>query len=383
MVPDIQAEILAHHGARGPILDELVAYVANAFDVDGGRRDVPLDDEPFVELWLLWQEAAGRDGVWPTLARHLRPLAFPIAPGIRDSPAYRRVVGRGLPADDEPTATGCQLERPGEVELELYPSLAGHVPVITARWRNDFVTLVRALARRNEPAPIPPSQGASMVSGLVSWERLHRLREAWEATPRERRQTATWSEEFARLRPHKELYLDRFMILSDGPYSAIAARELDLDEETWRERSLVIRREHECTHYFTRRAFGSMRNHPHDELLADYAGLVAAFGRFRADYFLRFIGLEDFPRYRPGARLDLYRGDPPLGDEAFVVLHRIMAAAAHNVETFDRRRWPTEGPRSAAERARTLRALASQTLAELAAPDGAERLERRWSTFAD
>lgn len=381
MHPEIQAEILRHHGAREGSLDELVAYVENAFEVADDPLDVPLEDEPFVEVWLIWHEAAGRDGVWPTLCRHLRPLAFPIAEGIRDTPAYRRVVGRGLSAEDEPTATGLALEKPSRVELTLYPSLAGHVPVITTRWRTDFVALVRALARRNEPVLVPESQGASMVSGLVSWERLHRLRRAWEATPPARRESATWREEFQRIRPRKELYLDRFMILSDGPYSAVAAEELGLDDATWRERSLVIRREHECTHYFTRRAFGSMRNHLHDELLADYAGLVAAFGRFRSDYFLHFLGLEAFPSYRPGARLELYRGDPPLGDDAFCVLHRIITAVARNVEAFDRRRWPDEGPRSAAERARTLQTLASISLAELAAPDAPETLERRWASF--
>ena len=86
------------------------------------------------------------------------------------------------------------------------------------------------------------------------------------------------------------------------------AADLGLAEAEWREMSLVIRREHECAHYFTRRLFGSMRNNLLDELIADYAGLVAATGRFRADWFLRFIGLEEFPRYRPGGRLDLYRG---------------------------------------------------------------------------
>lgn len=44
-----------------------------------------------------------------------------------------------------------------------------------------------------------------------------------------------------------------------------------------------------------------------DELIADYAGIVAAWGRYRADWFLRFVGLEDYPRYREGGRLQNYR----------------------------------------------------------------------------
>ena len=49
-----------------------------------------------------------------------------------------------------------------------------------------------------------------------------------------------------------------------------------------------------------------------------WAGLAAAVGRFRADWFRRFLGIEDDAHYRTGARLDLYRGAPPLSDGAFV-----------------------------------------------------------------
>ena len=46
-----------------------------------------------------------------------------------------------------------------------------------------------------------------------------------------------------------------------------------------------------------------MRNNLHDELIADYAGITAAIGHYRAAWFLRFLGLEDYPTYRPGGRL--------------------------------------------------------------------------------
>ena len=44
--------------------------------------------------------------------------------------------------------------------------------------------------------------------------------------------------------------------------------------------SLAIRREHEATHYFTTRLFGRVRSHALDELLADFIGLLTAFGRY-------------------------------------------------------------------------------------------------------
>ena len=71
--------------------------------------------------------------------------------------------------------------------------------------------------------------------------------------------------ELGRLAADKPRYQDRFVILSRGPYSAVPAADTGLSEAEWLERSLVIRREHELTHYFTYRLFGSMRNHLLDE----------------------------------------------------------------------------------------------------------------------
>jgi len=135
--------------------------------------------------------------------------------------------------------------------------------------------------------------------------------------------------------PHKELYQDCFILLSPGPYSGVAARDMGLPANRWRQISVTIRLEHECTHYLTRRLFAAMRNNALDELLADYRGIVAGNGRYRADWFLRFLGLEAFPAYREGGRLQNYRGDPALSDEAFAVLQGLVKDAASNLEHFD------------------------------------------------
>jgi hypothetical protein len=110
---------------------------------------------------------------------------------------------------------------------------------------------------------------------------------------------------------------------------------MGLKEPQWQRLSLTIRLEHECTHYFTRRLFDSMRNNMLDELIADYRGIVAATGYYRADWFLRFLGLESFPNYREGGMLQNYRGQPPLSDGAFKILQALAIAAAENLERFD------------------------------------------------
>lgn len=336
-------------------LEELAAYARNAFDAAALAEglSLPLPDEPFVPFWETRVAEARERGAFAVLREHMPQLRFPIQSGISDSVAYQDATRRGVLPDEIAAATGLALERPEAVELALYASPAGRIPLIIVRGRPEFVALVRALTHRNEPKPVPDSQGAIMIAGYNNWSRVRELRRRGEELRR-------------------ELYQDRFILLSDGPYSAIPAADLGLPEKEWRELSLVLRRDHECAHYLTRRIFGSMRNNLHDELLADYAGITAAAGHYRAAWFLRFLGLEDFPAYRAGGRLDLYRGDPPLSDEAFRQLHGMIREVAETVERFDAG-WTDD----ARDRALVVLALAVLGLETLAGPEGEERLRRK------
>lgn len=373
MNPDLQAARLAALGASPAEVEELLTYNQNLFNLDalGPETRFPLPDEPFVAFWEEVEAESRSRGAFAVLRERLPQLAFPIREGISQTEPYLAATRRGVPVEEIPEATGLELERPEAVEVVLYESPAGRIPLLIVRRRPEFAALLRALTRKNEPAPVPDSQGAIMVAGYNNWSRIRELRRRWEALEPSERETDSWGEEFRRLQPQKDLYQDRFILLSNGPYSAVPAAGVGLAEDAWRELSLVIRRDHECAHYLTRRLFGSMRNNVLDELIADYAGLTAALGRYRADWFLTFVGLEDFPAYREGGRLDLYRGDPPLSEGAFRILHRLIHDAASNLERFDAAR--EEGNRSPQETALTLAALASFRLEDLAAP-GAEDL---------
>jgi hypothetical protein len=230
------------------------------------------------------------------------------------------------------TAVGLTLLEPERLQLDLHHTFAGAIPVLIAGNRNDFISLVRALTRRNEPAPMPDSMGACIVGGYNNWHRVRQYQQQWL----EKNEGGNWDVEFQQLVKRPELSQDRFILLSRGEYSNVAATELGLEEKEWLEISGKIRLEHESTHYITRRWFGSMRNNILDEIVADYRGIVAAVGDYRADWFLRFVGLEAFPAYRVGGRLENYRGDPPLSDGAFIVLQKLVKAAAENLERFDR-----------------------------------------------
>lgn len=378
MIGDFQTARRLAPTASEEVLRELSAYLHNGFDLTAldGEVTLPLADEPFVACWEAWAGEARRRGAAAVLAENLPQLRFPVRQGMSETAPYRAATRRGVPPAEIPEATGLALRRPEELELTLYTSPAGRVPLLVTREREDFVTLVRALASRNEPRPVPPAMGALMVAGYNNWQRIRQLQERWEATPAEERHTATWGEEMGRIRERRELYQDRFILLSDGPYSAVPAADLGLDEAAWRRLSLAIRRDHECTHYLTRRFLGSMRNHLLDELMADYAGMVAATGRFRAAWFLRFLGFDAEGRYGlADGRLEIYRGEPPLSAGAFVLLQEVARRAAHTLEGFDAAHFPA-GERPAEDRARVVLALATVGLEGLAAPDAGERLER-------
>ncbi|MEM8929590.1 MAG: hypothetical protein AAGE94_00345 [Acidobacteriota bacterium] len=373
---DFQARQISKAGAKGAEIDELLAYNENHFDLGALGPDTvfPLPDEPFVECWQTWAEEAEGEGAFPVLRRYLPQFAFPIVEGVSQWPSYRKATLQGADPSALDEATGLVVEDPSAIRLELYSSLAGRVPVLALRGRSAFVAMVRALGKRNEPVEIPDSMGALMIAGFNNWHRIHGLRTRFLATPEDEREHPSWREAFAAIRPQKALYQDRFMLLSDGPYSAVPAGDLGLSEADWREKSLIIRRDHECAHYFTRRLFGSMRNNLHDELIADYAGIVAAEGCYRADWFLRFVGLESFPDYRPGGRLDLYRGDPALSDGAFRALHVLVVRAAEHLERFDHAELGDD--RTPHRQALALATLAGLRLDELASPEGAELLSR-------
>lgn len=316
------------HGAAGTVLDELVAYSGRPLslaDAEGAR--FPLEDEPFAAAWDGYVREAGERGVWATLRDRLVQLRFPVAAGMSERPEYLAATRRGILP---PAGPGLVLNAPGELRLWMQPTPAGRIGVLRVPDRGDFESLVRALTARNEPRPVAASMGACIVSGYNNWDRVAALRRTWECAHPGAGE-AGWRAELQLLLPSKELYQDRFILLSDGCYSATPAEALGLEPGEWLRLSGVIRLEHECAHYLMRRVFGPMRNSLHDELLADHAGITAAVGAFRADWFLRFVGLEAYPRYRPGGRLENYRGTPPLSDAAFELLQTVVVRASQRL----------------------------------------------------
>jgi len=367
----LRRETLVANGAEAGVVDELLAYNANRFD--GARAAglvLPLEDEPHLEAWTAYAAEAASLGVIPALRKRFVQLLFPVVEGISQTEAYRAATRKG--SWPEAASPGTEIRDPEGIELLLHPTVAGRIPLLVVRERADFVTLVRTLSGRNEPIPVPDSMGACIVAGLNNWDRVARYRAQFEESTGTRGDEAAWLEEFKRLVPQKALYQDRFILLSRGPYSAVPASAVRRDQADWLRLSLDIRREHECTHYFTCRVFGSMRNNLLDEIIADFAGLMRVFGHYDGDLALRFLGLENHPRYREGGRLESYLGDPPLSASACVVLRSLVFQAVRNIENF------ADGHEALQKDDATglmVAALTAMTLEELAAANVAERLD--------
>ncbi len=363
-----RAELWRSLGATPEETQELLRYAQSDFDLSRAPARFPLADEPFVAAWSGYAEEAQHVGVWACLRDRLVQLRFPIEAGISESATYRAATRRGIwPA---PEQRGLELARPADLRLFLASTPVGRVPVILAAVREDFLSLVRALAHRNEPQPILDSVGATIIGGYNNWHRVAALRAEWEASDPTGSPLA-WAARWREIVSDPSLYQDRFILLGSGPYSGVAATDLGLDAAEWTTRSIAIRLEHECAHHFTRRALGSMRNRLFDELIADYLGIVAAVGRFRADWLVHFLGLEQHPAYRPAGRLDEYRGN--LDDGSFRVLCAAVVRCARNLEAIDLLRPPwDESQSSVAEKAERILALAAVGLEGLAGHDAVD-----------
>jgi hypothetical protein len=373
---EFRAGILATYGASAYEIKELLTYNQNVFDHSSLTLPLqfPLSPEPHVAAWEKYVADAREMGVFQALQQRLVQLQFPIQEGISQTEAYRAATRKGTPVDDRLEATSLRLNYPEKLQLVIHQSLAGAIPVLIAGNREDFVSLVQALTMHNEPKSVPNSMGACMVAGFNNWDRIRQYKKQWETA---QGAVGYWEAEFKQLIVQKHLYQDRFIILSDGAYSNVSAQSMGLSEEEWCSLSLKIRLEHECTHYFTRRLFGSMHNNLIDELIADAQGIVAAAGNYRAEWFLGFLGLESFPDYREGGRLQNYRGQPPLSDGAFKILQALVKDAAENLELFDsQHRSELSGVENQALFLITLTYL---TLEELASLSANSLLETTWN----
>lgn len=210
-------------------------------------------------------------------------LLMPIEVGIKNSEEYKSVCLRGEFCDRPITFSLNPLDK-----LEKLSTPFGEIEVLTLRDRNDFVHACQCLGNKCEPVEIPDSTGAMIIFGLNNWEKV---------------------------RAGLDDYKDGIVLLSSGNYSNVSYievnkytnNELDLNEEQWTNKSIIIRKYHELTHFVMRKKYPDDIDFVRDELIADCVGLVCAFGYFDTRLIKLFLGIEN-DIYRKGGRLENYEG---------------------------------------------------------------------------
>ena len=182
---------------------------------------------------------------------------------------YAGVFGVDKAINDKVSAKRpVEFHSPEKLSLEIYDSFAGKIPIITVRDPEDFEQLVTNIAYKGIRPDNISSTGASFISGKTT----------------------------------------RFIILSAKAYSNVPASELGIsDASLWQEKSIRLRRGHECTHFYTKQIYGITNNILHDEIMADFIGMVEAFGFYKAEWFLRFMGIIE----GGGSRLIFYTKELP------------------------------------------------------------------------
>ncbi|MFI5076486.1 MAG: DUF7005 family protein, partial [Vicinamibacteria bacterium] len=68
-----------------------------------------------------------------------------------------------------------------------------------------------------------------------------------------------------------------------------------------------------------------------DEIIADFVGLVRAFGVYPDGIARVLIGVDRLPAYRPGGRLANYRGTPARDDDDFAEVCALAADATRQL----------------------------------------------------
>jgi hypothetical protein len=369
----MRTAVLAELEGSPEATQEVLRYCENRFDLEKvpAAPVFPMTDEPHVTFW---RSHIGRHGTdaFAALRARLPQLCIPIREGMSKTPAYGDVMRRGKPFHEEAFGGKLTLERPAQIELVIREHPAGALPVFITPHRPDFETLIRALAFRHEPGPTNASVNAHMISGFLNWERVREYQDSWIAK-HSVAGMVHWNEEMQRVATaEKWRFYDRLIVVCEQPYSSLTAKQLglDMEEGQWLRTSTSLRLEHEFMHYATKRLYDYMSLNLFDETICDWAGMTAALGRFEGRLFLHFLGLEDWPRVRPGGRVYNYRSE--LSEEAFSLLCRLIIRVAEGLEKISRAKYVEQ------ERSRFLVALTRLTLELLAAEDRQDFFQRSY-----
>lgn len=313
--------------------DKLKAYLFNKFPLHDDCTASSFTEGTEIQFWedFLMNFSNGKD-IFNALKECYPSLNFLIDKEIDKAELYNNMLLKGTTNDIKLTSY-IKLEDTKNISLELHESIAGKIPVLTIPNNEDFVKILQSIIHKNNPLPIPASMGAVLLNGLNNSKRFNIIKKNWlQNNP-----FGDWNTEFSNnIILKKSLYKDKLIILSTKPYSNVTASQLGLEEDLWISYSISIRKEHEFTHLYTLKKYGQATNNLHDELIADYIGIVKTIWNYNKVWMLTFMGLENYPHYREGARLENYVKESKLSPDDFKQLITIIKNAIENIAIFDK-----------------------------------------------
>ena len=145
--------------------------------------------------------------------------------------------------------------------------------------------------------------------------------------------TTSWLDEFKKLLPKKELYLDTFIIICGGYAANIKYDALEIPEDEWIADSIVINREKEALRYYFKRIFQVEKNHPYIELITNYHAIKTTLDKFNAETLLKLV-IPEPDSSLPVCGLGAF--DEKLKPETCEILKKLIIAAINNLEHFEK-----------------------------------------------
>ncbi|WP_300687763.1 hypothetical protein [Chryseobacterium sp.] len=350
--------------------NELETYFQNKFSSED-ISTISSEENSCVKFWENYLET-GNFSAFQILKNFYPQLCFPIQTDIHKTGDYINAVLKGK--DSYRTLEEkLELNDAAGLKIKIHNSIAGTIPVVSINDNDDFSTLVQSFLHKNNPAPIPQSMGAFLASGINNWARIHNVKEKWIVN----NPLGNWNSEFSEnILPNPEMYKDKIIVLSTKPYSNVPADQLGLLQEKWTACSYTIRLEHECTHLYTLKRYGSASNNLHDELIADYIGICKAFGRYNKEWMLAFMGLENYPHYREGARLENYLKNIQIHEDDFQKLTDTIKNAIETIARFDDGLGPIKSDKDQIAR---IESLCETDLIDIASQEGGYMLVTKYN----
>ena len=217
------------------------------------------------------------------LAERFPQLYIAPAEGEDTLQLHRLAAGRGAAPADANLSHFVTSERD---ELRVVDTPAGPIEVVFLAQRQDFETFLQIIGHKSQPVPIARTVGAITYRGLADWAAVARAHEEYVAQGGD-----DWPAEFTRLAKRPGAFRAELIVISEGPYSNIAASQTPYGEEEWLGISREIRLHHECAHVVCRRTMPDDILPVWDEITADVTGLLCATGHYDVELAARFLGV--------------------------------------------------------------------------------------------